>query len=152
MRKMPGRIVGMTHDNRGQRAFVLTLQAREQHIRRQRATSNICSNESLATLFATIYLSLMGKEGLQEAAQMGYDGAHDLAEAMVATGKAELVYDQPFFNEFLVRMDDRDAFYDKAVDLHILPGVKVGKDQLLIAVTERRTKEECDTLCGLLNS
>lgn len=150
MRKMPGRIVGMTHDNRGQRAFVLTLQAREQHIRRQRATSNICSNESLMALFATIYLSLMGKEGLREAAQMGYDGAHDLAEAMVATGRAELVYDQPFFNEFLVRIADRDAFYDKAVDLHILPGVKVGKDQLLIAVTERRTKEECDTLCGLL--
>ncbi len=142
MRKMPGRIVGQTRDSRGNRAFVLTLQAREQHIRRQKATSNICSNESLMALFATIYMSVMGKQGLIEAAQMSVDAAHDLCRRLTATGKAELVYDKPFFNEFLLRMDNRDRFYDLAVANGILPGIKVGDNKLLVAATEERTPEE----------
>ena len=150
MRKMPGRIVGQTKDTRGQRVFALTLQAREQHIRRQKATSNICSNQSLMALFVTIYMSLMGKEGVKESAKTSFDGAHYLCDKMTATGKAQLVYKQPFFNEFLVKIENRDAFYDKAIEKGILPGVKVGDDQLLVAVTEKRTKEEIEALVALL--
>lgn len=150
MRKLPGRIVGKTHDGNGQRVFVLTLQAREQHIRRQKATSNICSNESLMALYVTIYMSLMGKEGLKEAATISYDGAHYLCDKFIATGKARLVYDKPFFNEFLVDIDGRDEFYDRAVEKGFVPGVKVGRSGLLIAVTEQRTKDEADELAALL--
>jgi glycine dehydrogenase subunit 1 len=146
IRKMPGRIVGMTKDNRDQRAFVLTLQAREQHIRRQKATSNICSNQSLMALFVTIYCSLMGKQGLKEAAQLSYAGAHYLWDELKKTGRFCLVYDQPFFNEFYVKYDgDVDSLYQRFIDAGFLGGVKFD-DGLLFAVTEKRTKEEIDNL------
>ena len=146
IRKMPGRIVGMTNDNRNQRVFVLTLQAREQHIRRQKATSNICSNQSLMALWVTVYLSLMGKQGLKEAAQLSYAGAHYLCDGLMKTGKFHLVYDKPFFNEFLVKYDgDTDALYQRFIEAGILGGVKLDTG-ILFAVTEKRTKEEIDNL------
>ena len=151
IRKMPGRIVGMTKDNRNQRAFVLTLQAREQHIRRQKATSNICSNQSLMALWVTVYMSLMGKQGLKEAAELSYAGAHYLCDKLLATGHFSLVYDQPFFNEFLVHYDgDMDKLFSTSMMNGILPGVRMTDGGLLIAVTEKRTKEEIDRFVDLL--
>lgn len=147
MRKMPGRIVGMTKDSRGQRAFVLTLQAREQHIRREKATSNICSNESLMALFVTIYMSLMGKQGLKEAAELSYAGAHYLMDRLVATGHFKPAFDRPFFNEFCVRYaGDVDELQKRFIDNGILGGVKIAPDTIMFAVTEKRTKEEIDKL------
>ena len=146
IRKMPGRIVGMTKDNRNQRAFVLTLQAREQHIRRQKATSNICSNQSLMALWVTVYLSLMGKQGMKEAAQLSYAGAHYLCDELLKTGRFHLAYDKPFFNEFYVKYDgDVDALYQRFIDAGFLGGVKL-EDGLLFAVTEKRNKVEIDEL------
>ena len=149
IRKMPGRIVGMTKDNRDQRAFVLTLQAREQHIRRQKATSNICSNQSLMALWVTVYMSLMGRQGLKEVAERSYVGAHYLCDELVKTGHFKLCYDKPFFNEFYVTYDgDADVLYKRFIEAGFLGGLRFEKG-FLFAVTEKRTKEEIDNLVKL---
>ena len=150
MRKMPGRIVGMTRDNRGQRVFALTLQAREQHIRRQKATSNICSNQSLMALWATVYCAVMGKEGVKEVAQRSCDGAHYLADALMRTGRFKMTYEGEFLHEFCVDYngDARQLLRHLAAN-GILGGVCTGPHTLMMAVTERRTKAEIDRLVAL---
>lgn len=152
MRKLPGRIVGATVDEAGQRSFVLTLQAREQHIRREKATSNICSNQGLMSLFVSVYLSLMGPQGLKEINDVSCKGAHYLAQQLAATGKARLKYpDQPFLNEFTLATDfNTSAFMGYCIAEGILPGVIVDEHTIVIAVTEMRTKKEMDRLVEIV--
>lgn len=153
VRKLPGRIVGATTDVDGKRAFVLTLQAREQHIRREKANSNICSNQSLMALYVTIYMSLMGNKGLQEVNAASYGGAHYMAEQLVATGKCSMAYERPFMNEFAVKTavsakDIQAALLEKG----ILGGVRLADDMLLFCVTEQRTKAEIDTVVEVIKN
>jgi glycine dehydrogenase subunit 1 len=151
VRKMPGRICGITTDVDGKRAFVLTLQAREQHIRRAKANSNICSNQSLLALAVTVYLSAMGKEGLVEVATESMKGAHYLYQKLIQTGKFDIAYDQPFFKEFVLKAKfDVEAFEKTLLDHGILGPLHIGDNHLLFAVTERRTIEEIDHLVELV--
>ncbi len=153
LRRMPGRLVGMTEDLRGQRGFVLTLQTREQHIRRERATSNICSNQALNALAATVYLSWLGKEGIRELGEACARKAHYLAERISGIEGYSLVWQAPYFNEFAVKCPTCPEKIVKSLAAKgILAGYPLGrtypelKDCLLIAVTEKRTKKEMDDL------
>jgi glycine dehydrogenase subunit 1 len=151
IRKMPGRIVGETVDKDGKRGFVLTLQAREQHIRREKATSNICSNEALCALRASIYLSLLGKNGISELAQLNHDKAEYAKDCIAKISGVEVKRSSPTFNEFTVRLNkNADNVVEKMIDKGFAPGFPLGRfykgmnNYLLVAVTEKRTKEDID--------
>jgi glycine dehydrogenase subunit 1 len=153
MRKLPGRIAGQTEDTEGNRGFVLTLQAREQHIRRHRATSNITSNQALMATRATIYLAALGKEGLKEVATQTAKKAAYAAKELVKTGKYEMKFNKPFFREFVVTTDcNVDEVNENLLNKGILGGYDLRQEfnnfenTLMISVTEKRTKEEIDML------
>ncbi len=154
MRKMPGRIVGETTDVDGKRGFVLTLQAREQHIRREKATSNICSDQTLNSIAAAIYLSTMGKKGIREVAEQCLNKSHYAFEKLVESGKCKPLFkDKPFFKEFSVTLNEDIEKVNKALlKQNMLGGYNIEKayaeykNSMLLCVTEKRNKEEIDAL------
>ncbi len=154
MRKLPGRIVGATKDSKGQRVFVLTLQAREQHIRREKATSNICSNQGLMALHTAVYLSLMGAEGLRQINDLGYGGIRYLADCLQATGAMKLKYpERPFVNEAVFCLAEpltADRLIDEAAKEGILAGVKIDESEILVAVTEMQSKADIDRYVSIV--
>ncbi len=144
MRKLPGRIVGETEDTEGRRAFVLTLQAREQHIRREKASSNVCSNEALCALTASVYLAAMGPEGMKEAARQCYSKAHYLADRLEEAG-LKRIYEADFFNEFVTACDDPEALLARLDEKGILGGLPV-ENGILWCATELNSKADIDAL------
>ena len=147
MRKLPGRIVGETEDHDGRRAFVLTLQAREQHIRREKASSNICSNEALCAMTASVYMAAMGPSGMKQVAEACAANAHYLAERLAEIDGVQLVTDKTFFNEFITRLPiEAKVLEEKLAEREILSGLPIGEHCMLWCCTEVNGKEEIDAL------
>ncbi len=153
LRQMPGRISGATVDREGKRGFVLTLQTREQHIRRGKATSNICTNQGLNALAALVHLALIGKEGFRRTSELCYHKAHYLRDQIATKTKFEPAFDQPFFNEFTLKTPiPASEAINRLAEKKLLPGIRLDRfypgmdNMLLVAVTEKRTREEMDRL------
>ena len=140
MRQLPGRLVGRTVDADGEQAFTLTIQTREQHIKREKATSNICSNQSLVALSTTLYLSLLGEKGFREASILSANMAHALSKML--NGKGVRTMNKNFFNEFVVEVEDADKYLSTLKEANILGGIKLDDRRVLVCATEMNTEEE----------
>lgn len=140
MRQMPGRLVGRTVDKEGNQAFTLTIQTREQHIKREKATSNICSNQSLIALMATLYLSLLGEKGFKQTGIISANLAHALSRML--KGKGINTISKNFFNEFVIEVENADKFLNKLKENNILGGIKIDDKRILVCTTEMNTQED----------
>lgn len=149
MRQLPGRIAGRTLDNDGNQAFTLTIQTREQHIKREKATSNICSNQALIVLCATLYLSLLGEKGFKQAGALSTQNAHKLAQKL--SEKSIKVLSKDFYNEFVIEVKNSDKFLDDLKKQNIIGGLKLDENKILVCATEMNTDEEIELYSKIIS-